>query len=452
MPATDLAGLARAIGADEAVRRRVQRRTLAVVVASQVLGGAGLAAGITVGALLARDLLGSDSLTGAPAALFTLGSALAAFLVGRVTQRWGRRTGLGLGFAAGGAGAIGVVAAAVSGNVPLLFASLFVYGAGTATNLQARYAGTDLALPTQRGTAVSVAMVSTTLGAVAGPNLVEPLGALALSLGIPPLAGPFLLAAAAYLGAGSVLFLLLRPDPFLVAQHLDHAPGLPPAVAPEVPSPAEPAQHAEPAQPAASQQEPSALARGDRFPPGVVLGATIMILTQATMVAIMTMTPVHMRGHDHALSAVGLVIGIHIGAMYLPSLVTGVLVDRIGRIPMAVAAAVTMLLAGGVAALAPSDSLGLLIVALTLLGLGWNFGLISGTALVVDATSPSHRAKTQGSIDVLIALSGAGASALSGLVLAATDYATLSVVGGLLSLLLVPVVIWARRAALRRRR
>ncbi|MGR0218557.1 MFS transporter [Agromyces sp. ZXT2-6] len=451
----DLIELARAIDADEAVRQRVQRRTLAVVVASQVLGGAGLAAGITVGALLARDMLGSDSVTGAPAALFTLGSALAAFLVGRITQRWGRRTGLGLGFAAGGAGALGVVAAAVADNVPLLFVSLFVYGAGTATNLQARYAGTDLALPTQRGTAVSVALVSTTLGAVAGPNLVEPLGALALALGIPALAGPFLLAAAAYLGAGTVLFLLLRPDPFLVAEHLDHTPGLPPvpASSPAGRPDAEPDGGApdlsapEAAAPDAAEPTPAR----DRFVPGVVLGATIMVLTQATMVAIMTMTPVHMRGHDHALSAVGIVIGIHIGAMYLPSLVTGVLVDRIGRIPMAIAAAVTMLLAGAVAALAPSDSLVLLVVALTLLGLGWNFGLISGTALVVDATSPTHRAKTQGSIDVLIALAGAGASALSGLVLAASSYATLAVVGGLLSLLLVPVIVWARRATRRRR-
>lgn len=438
---TDFAALARSIDADEAVRRRVQRRTLAVVVASQVLGGAGLAAGITVGALLARDMLGSDSLTGAPAALFTLGSALAAFLVGRITQRRGRRAGLGLGFAAGGLGAVGVVVAAVAGNVPLLFVSLFVYGAGTATNLQARYSGTDLALPTQRGTAVSVALVSTTLGAVAGPNLVEPLGALALSLGIPSLAGPFLLAAAAYFGAGTVLFLLLRPDPFLVAQHLGRTPGLPPVstAVTEVP----PDDGAEPAVAA-----PAAAA--ERAVPGVVLGAAIMVLTQATMVAIMTMTPVHMRGHDHALSAVGIVIGIHIGAMYLPSLVTGVLVDRIGRIPMAIAAAVTMLAAGGVAALAPSDSLGMLVVALALLGLGWNFGLIAGTALVVDATAPAHRAKTQGSIDVLIALAGAGASALSGLLLAASSYATVAVVGGLLSLLLVPVVIWARRATARR--
>lgn len=409
-----------AVGApaiDDAERRRVQRRTLTVVVASQILGGAGLAAGITVGALLAKDMLGTDGLAGVPTALFTLGSALAAFLVGRITAGRGRRTGLALGFGAGGVGAIGVVVAAATGSVPLLLVALFVYGAGTATNLQARYAGTDLAPAAQRGTAVSVAMVATTLGAVAGPNLVEPLGEWAVRLGLPALSGPFLLAAAAYLAAGTVLFALLRPDPYLLARRLesaDHAAVATAAVAP---------------------------------PPGVgaYVGAAVMVLTQIAMVAIMTMTPVHMRAHGHGLGEIGLVIGVHVGAMYLPSLVTGVLVDKVGRLPMAAAAGVTLLLAGVTAAVAPADSLTLLIVALALLGLGWNFGLISGTALVVDATVPQNRPRTQGSIDVLIALAGAGGGALSGVVMSATDYATLALGGGVLALLLVPVLFRARR-------
>jgi MFS family permease len=402
---------------DDTERRRVQRRTLTVVVASQILGGAGLAAGITVGALLAKDMLGTDGLAGVPTALFTLGSALAAFLVGRITAGRGRRTGLALGFGAGGVGAIGVVVAAATDSVPLLLVSLFVYGAGTATNLQARYAGTDLAPAAGRGTAVSVAMVATTLGAVAGPNLVEPLGEWAVQLGLPALSGPFLLAAAAYLAAGTVLFALLRPDPYLLARRLesaDHAAVATDAVAP---------------------------------PPGVgaYVGAAVMVLTQIAMVAIMTMTPVHMRAHGHGLGEIGLVIGVHVGAMYLPSLVTGVLVDKVGRLPMAAAAGVTLLLAGVTAAVAPADSLTLLIVALALLGLGWNFGLISGTALVVDATVPLNRPRTQGSIDVLIALAGAGGGALSGVVMSATDYATLALGGGVLALLLVPVLFRARR-------
>lgn len=402
----------------EADRDRVQRRTLAVVVLSQVLGGAGLAAGITVGALLAQEMLGSDGLAGVPTALFTLGSALAAYLVGRLTQRSGRRVGLGAGFAAGAAGAVGVVAAAVIDSVPLLFASLFVYGAGTATNLQARYAGTDLAAPARRGTAVSVAMVSTTLGAVAGPNLVDPLGRFATGIGVPALAGPFLLAAVAYLAAGCALFALLRPDPLLLARQLDPDP-----------------------QRGTGDPEPDDLPRPER---GAYVGATVMVLTQIAMIAIMTMTPVHMRAHDYELGDVGLVIGIHIAAMFLPSLVTGVLVDRVGRLPMAAASGVTLLLAGVTAAIAPADSLGLLIVALALLGLGWNFGLIAGTALVVDATVPENRGHTQGSIDMLIALAGAGGGALSGVVVAAASFATLSLAGGVLALLLIPVLIWAR--------
>ncbi|MDQ0372638.1 MFS transporter [Cellulomonas humilata] len=405
-------------GVDAAAVAAIQRRTLTVVVVSQVLGGAGLAAGITVGALLAQQMLGHASLAGLPAALFTLGAALAAFLIGRITQRLGRRAGLAFGFGAGGLGALGVVVAAASGSVPLLLASLFVYGAGSATNLQARYAGTDLATPTQRGTAISVAMVSTTLGAVAGPNLVGPLGRFAVELGLPALAGPFLLAGAAFLTAGAVLFALLRPDPFLVARQLELKPG----------------------------EQIDASRPAPRPGPGARIGATVMVLTQIAMVAIMTMTPVHMGAHHHDLSAIGVVIGIHVGAMYLPSLITGRLVDRVGRIPMAVAAAATLLLAGLTAAFAPPDSMPWLIVALALLGLGWNFGVIAGTALVVDATVPANRAKTQGSIDVLIALGGAGGGAVSGIVMAGTSYATLSLAGGVLSLLLIPVLLGTRRS------
>ncbi|WP_338889564.1 MFS transporter [Rhodococcus sovatensis] len=429
MSAPDATSEAARIAGDDAARRTVQRRVLTVVVFSQILGGAGLAAGITVGALLAQDMLGTDSLAGLPAGLFTLGSALAAFLVGRVSQAHGRRIGLAAGFAFGGVGAVGVVASAVLDNVLLLFIALFVYGAGTATNLQARYAGTDLALPTQRGTAISIAMVSTTLGAVAGPNLVEPLGVLATTVGVPALAGPFLLAAVVYLAAGAVLFAFLRPDPLLIARHLPR------------PTPDDPVTRS-------NTSGVSDEAGRKPIPPrdtGVAVGATVMVLTQIAMIAIMTMTPVHMRAHGHGLGEVGLVIGIHVGAMYLPSLITGRLVDTVGRVPMAIASGVTLLGAGVTAALAPADSLGLLILALALLGLGWNFGLIAGTALVVDATEPESRAKVQGSVDVLIALAGAGGGALSGVVVAGTSYATLSLAGGVLSLVLIPVVLYARR-------
>lgn len=401
-------------------QKSLYKRTLFVVSVSQILGGAGLAAGVTVGALLAQQMLGTDAYAGIPSALLTFGSAGAALFVGRLSQAFGRRTGLATGFMLGGLGAIGVIMAAIINSILLLFVSLLVYGAGSATNLQARYAGTDLANSKQRATAISITMVFTTFGAVAGPNLVNVTGKFATSIGVPSLAGPFILGAAAYISAGLVLFILLRPDPFVIARAIE-----------------------------ATKQESSekgylAATEITDNKRGIIVGATIMVLTQMVMVAIMTMTPVHMMHHGLDLRAVGLVIGFHIGAMYLPSLVTGVLVDKLGRTAMAIAAGITLLLAGLIAAFAPGDSMILLVIALSLLGLGWNFGLICGTTLIVDSTGTSTRAKTQGTVDVLIALSGATGGAMSGIIVAGTSYLTLSLVGGILSLFLIPVVIWSR--------
>lgn len=402
-------------------QQQLFRRTLIIVVISQMFGGAGLAAGVTVGALLAQAMLGTESFAGVPVALITFGSAGAALLVGRLSQRYGRRFGLATGFLTGGVGAIGVVISATTNNIFLLFASLLIYGAGTATNLQARYAGTDLAKPTQRATAISIAMVSTTFGAVAGPNMVEVMGGFATSIGIPALSGPFILAATAFILAGLVLLILLRPDPFNVAKAIAEA---------------------KEANNSKFSDTPSTILEHNK--PLVVVGATVMVLTQIVMVAVMTMTPIHMGHHGHGLREIGLVIGFHIGAMYLPSLVTGILVDKIGRTAMAIAAGATLLLASVLAAFAPTDSMLVLIIALSLLGIGWNFGLISGTALIVDATNLSTRAKTQGAVDVLIALAGASGGALSGMVVAHSSYTVLSLTGGILSLLLIPVVIWSR--------
>ncbi|MCY7952955.1 MFS transporter [Bacillus inaquosorum] len=400
-------------------QKALYKRTLFVVSISQIFGGAGLAAGVTVGALIAQQMLGTDAFAGLPSALFTLGSAGSALFVGRLSQRYGRRTGLSAGFVIGGLGAIGVIIAAIINSIFLLFTSLLIYGAGTATNLQARYAGTDLANNKQRATAVSITMVFTTFGAVAGPSLVNVMGNFALSIGVPSLAGPFILAAAAYILAGVVLFIMLRPDPLVIARTIE-----------------------------ATNQEPSD--KGDlettehtENKRGIIVGAAIMVLTQIVMVAIMTMTPVHMSHHGHGLGAVGLVIGFHIGAMYLPSLVTGILVDKLGRTAMAIASGTTLLLAGLMAAFAPGDSMVLLVIALSLLGLGWNFGLISGTALIVDSTETATRAKTQGTVDVLIALSGAAGGALSGMIVAGSSFLTLSFTGGILALLLIPVVVWS---------
>ncbi|GEL26784.1 putative MFS-type transporter YdeG [Pseudonocardia sulfidoxydans NBRC 16205] len=391
-----------------------QRHILRVLIAAQVLSGAGLAAGITVGALLAQDMLGTTGLSGLPSALFTIGSAAAAAWIGRLSQRWGRRVGLASGYAVGALGSAGVVMAATLGSVALLYVSLFVYGAGTATNLQARYAGADLAAPARRGRAVSTVLVATTLGGVLGPNLVSPTGSLAVSWGIPPLAGPFLLASAAYAIAAVVLGTALRPDPLLLARDRENV------VRTTVAS--------------------GFLRVRERAQRGVVVGALVMILTQIVMVAVMTMAPVHMAAHGHGVAAAGVVIAVHVAAMYLPSPVSGWLVDRHGRAVVAVSSGLTLLVAGLLAAFAPGDSVVLLTAALALLGLGWNLGLISGTAIITDTVSVESRAATQGLVDVGIAVAGAGGGLVSGLVVAASSYPVLALTGGILALAIIPIV------------
>lgn len=405
----------------EEEQQKLYKRTLWVVILSQTFGGAGLAAGITVGALIARQMLGSESFSGLPTALFTLGSALSAFLVGRFSQRFGRRYGLSFGFIAGGIGAIGVVTAAAMNNIILLFLALFIYGAGTSTNLQARYAGTDLAKPKQRATAISMAMVATTIGAVAGPNLVTPTGHLADAIGLPTLTGPFLLAAVAYLLAGFTFFFLLKPDPLLVAIAI-----------------AEKQEEQQASTGAANKEEPAV----DRI--GVGVGAIVLVLSHVVMVAIMTMTPVHMERAGSGLSLIGLVISMHVAAMYLPSLVTGILVDKIGRTWMVVASGVTLAIAGFLAAYTPGDAMVSISIALILLGLGWNFGLISGTAMIIDATTIQNRAKIQGSVDVSVALAGSAGGLLSGIIVANSSYAFLSFIGAYLAILLIPLIFWVR--------
>ena len=316
---------------------------------------------------------------------------------------------------------MGVIVAAVINNPILLFASLFVYGSGMSTNLQARYAGTDLARPERRGQAVSTVLVATTFGAVAGPNLVSPMGNVAEAVNVPVLAGPFMLATAAYLLAATVLMLFLRPDPLIVAR-----------------------QAAKSAAKVAGQAVATGTTALQRR--GIVLGASVMIITQIVMVGIMTMTPIHMRDHGHGLSATGLVIAIHVAGMFLPSPLTGYLVDRIGRIPLMIAAGITLPLSGIVAALAPADSVPILALALGLLGLGWNFGLVAGTAMITDSTPLESRASTQGTVDVGVALSGAGGSVMSGVVVATTSYAVLSLAGGIIALALIPIIVMAQSA------
>lgn len=400
-------------------RAALQKQTLIVLGVAQLLSGAGLAAGIVVGALLAKKMIGSDSGAGLPSALFTVGAAGSAWLIGRISQRFGRRPGLGGGYLVGAIGGGGIVAAAAIDSVALLLPSLVVYGAGTAASFQARYAGADLATPDARARAISMILLATTAGAVAGPLVTGLTGDFAESLGVIALAGPFMLASLAYLLAAIVILIFLRPDPLLTAQAL-HA-----------------------ADPTAAEDG----SPGEVNLRGVRVASAVMVLAQLVMVAVMTMTPVYMRDHHHSLTATGAVIALHVAAMFLPSPLTGVLVDRYGRAPLIAASGVCLLAAGVLAAIVPSSSLPLIAIALILLGLGWNFGVVAGTALITDATPLTSRAQIQGRADLLVQLSGAAGGLGSGFMVAGTSYAGLALAGGALALLMIPLMFATRNMA-----
>ncbi|MCY1658435.1 MFS transporter [Dietzia sp. SL131] len=431
--------------APETGRATAQRRILTVLVLAQLLAGAGLAAGITVGALLAEDLLGGPGLSGLPSALFTGGSALAAIAVGKLSQARGRRPGLAAGFAVGALGALGIVAATALESLPLLFASFVIYGSGTATNLQARYAGADLATDATRARSLSYVLLGTTAGAVAGPNLVGPTGVVAEALGLAPLAGPFLLAAAAYGGAALVISLLLRPDPLLEARRMEIAAAeaaLTSSSSSSTPSPSpSPSPAAEAAATAADSERHAVAPVPTRiWTADVITGVVVMALTQFVMVGLMTMTPVHMRAHDHTVTVVGVVISLHVAAMFLPAPLSGLLVDKFGTRAVAVSAGLVLLAAGGLAALAPPQSTALVALALILLGLGWSLGLVAGTTVLTTSVPTTVRASVQGQADVAVALSGAAGGLLSGLVFAWIDFRGLGFTLAALSLVVVAAV------------
>lgn len=383
-------------------RRHLQRRTLRVLGAAQVFGGIGFFLGVTVAALLARDVSGQEALAGVPLAFGIATAAVAAPPLATWMARAGRRPGLAAGHLIAAAGAAGVLGAASLESFPLLCVAMAAFGVGNTSNLLARYAATDLAEPNQRARAISVVLLATAAGAIAGPNLASLTEPLAEALDLFRSAGPFLVAVAAHALAAVTLLLLLRPDPLLAS------------LAPDV---------EEPARPAAGWT--SELRRLPSWPRLALIGVAAMAASNVAMVAVMTMTPIHMEAAGESLSAVGLVISLHVAGMYLPSPVSGWLADRHGRLPVLAGGGLALVLAGALAAASPGDSVPLMALALGLLGLGWNMGLVGGSALVTDAMLPERRPQAQGAADLVMGLTGVSGNLVAGPLFHAGAFAVL---------------------------
>jgi len=376
-----------------------------------VLGGLGVGAGVTVTTLLAFELSGSAALAGLAASASAFGAGLSAAAIG-ASARFGRRPGLVVGYLVGVAGAALAVLAAVVASFPLMVAATFLFGSSNASNLQARYAATDLATPGRRGSDLSLVVWATTVGAVLGPNLTGPGVFAAELIGVPVLAGPYLLSASGFAAAALLLALGLRPDPLLLARRLAEAatePGADDGTESGVPSGAEvdtPRRSPIRVALAAVGADPSARA-----------AIATIASAHAVMVGVMVMTPVHMGDHGADVRIIGVTISLHIFGMYAFSPVFGRLTDRLG--PRAVLGLGFGQLLGAVALAAlstPQGGVGFL-AGLLLLGTGWSAALIASSALLTTSLPLDARAPAQGLSDLAMNVAGGSAGALSGLIM-----------------------------------
>lgn len=383
----------------------MQARTVRVLVVGQVLQGLGQGATLALGSVIAAEMAG-DPFAGAAATASTLGAAAASIPLARIAQRRGRRPALAGGAATAGLGAVLVVAAVAVNVFPLLIVGYMMLGTGTAVGLQARFTATDMASAAHRGRDLSIVVWSTTIGAVAGPNLFGPGVVIAQALGLPELTGSFAIAIAAQLSATVIYLVALRPDPLLVAR--DSALAAPPVV------------------------ESGAISRRSTL----IFAIVTIAVSHAVMVSVMSMTPVHLTHHDASLSIIGFTISLHVAGMFALSPLFGWASDRLGRIPVILIGQLLYVVAVFVLGLGAENTV-FVTVGLVLLGLGWSASTVSGSALVSDVATGSARVRIQGRTDTLMSLTGAAGGALAGPVLALVGYAGLAWGVGILVLGLI---------------
>jgi MFS family permease len=284
-----------------------------------------------------------------------------------------------------------------------------------------RFAAAEVNLPAQRGAAISNVVLGGTFGAVFGPLLVGPMGNFAHSIGMDELAGAYIATLVLFALASAIVFIGLRPDPRDLGREV-------------------------------AEQYPEENPHGETRPileifsqTGALTAVIAMALGQVVMVAIMVITSLHMSGHNHNLRDISAVIASHTFGMYAFSVISGRLSDKWGRGWVILIGSATLLLACITAPLSP-DVLPLA-VALFLLGLGWNFCFVGGSALLADQLSPTERARTQGFNDLLVGLASAIGSLGSGFVFAASSYTVISIVSALVALVpLAMALLWMKTA------
>jgi MFS family permease len=382
--------------------------------AASVAGGFGQSLAGSAGALLVERIGAGAAAAGLPQALLVIGAAVSALGLSRLAGRAGRGVALASGAVLAALGALVVSVGGLAGWLPVVLAGNLLLGSGTSIVMLGRYAAAALAPESARGRAMAGVLVATTIGAVAGPNLLAASAELATRLGLVDLTGPYLVATAAFLLAASVL-----------------AAGL-----------------GKVGQPVTTSHSSELVGAAPRLPEvGVagmagLAGLAVLSLANLVMVAVMTMAPIQVHHAHGGLAAIGLLVSAHIAGMYAPSPASGWLVDRAGPAPTALLAGVVLVVACLGAAAASSQSV--LVGAMVLVGVGWNLALLAGSALLTAGVPAERRPGREGWGEAGMGAAASVGGAASGVVMASAGYPPLAVGGALVSALLVPVAWLAR--------
>jgi len=411
---------------------QAQSRTIKVLMTSQVFGGMGLVAGYIPAALLAKEITGNATLAGLAAAMLSVGTTGASFPLAGYMYRTGRRPGLRIGYLVAATGAAAGITAAILSLYPLLLVAVALIGVGNACNLAARYAAADLATEATRGRSIGVIVWATTIGSASGSYVaLAGATAVAASLTLPSLAGPYALSLAVFLVAAFVVHTRLRPDPLVLAGGLQSDADT----------------H--------NSSRWAELSRATRLIIGntnALIAVGALITSQVVMVGVMTMTPLHMDDGGQSEATIGFMMTLHILGMYAFSPIIGYLSDRLGRLPMIGLAAIILLLGAEFAAHTPAPEPGGVMLGNFLIGLGWGFGVIAGSTLLTESFTVSDRVAVQGAADLAMSGFGAAGGLLSGTIVSLRSYGELGHYAASFSALLLLTVAWQLFTGRRRQR
>jgi MFS family permease len=388
----------------------LQRRTIALLSTAQILSGLAAGSVVSVGSLMAVKLAGSDAWAGSVTTASTLGAALSSLALARLAASRGRRISLVTGLGLASLGATSIIVSAVVSNFLLLILGGALMGVGSAANLQARFAATDLSTQRTRARDLALVVWMSTAGAVTGPNLIRLGAPMSRLTGLPELGAVFVFPVGGMVAAMLVMWFGLRPDPLLVGRSI---------IGDELGQ--------------ARKHVPISVAFTTlRRHPAALAALSGILVAHAVMVAVMSMTPVHMAGHGASITLVGLTVSLHIAGMYALSPVMGILADKLGA-PTVLVGGLGIVLVSTVLTGASGGSTMIVTIGLISLGLGWSASTVAGSSIVAATVTGVERVAVQGLSDSLMSLAGAGGGAVAGVVLAAAGYSGLSVAGGVLA-------------------